>query len=76
VHVKITASQRFSTYLLTCFHAEIKLFQTRTVCLRHRGRSSRARSVSHLPPPAWRRLQTAPDDYSRQMLRLAATTTS
>jgi len=31
-------------------------------CLRHCGRSSRARSV-------WR-LQAAPSDYSRQMLRL------
>ena len=40
------------------------------MCLLHRGRSSRtharARSVCRLP---WR-LQVAPSDYSRQMLRL------
>jgi len=43
------------------------------MCLRHCGWSSRARSVSRLPPAAWWRLQAALDDYSRQMLQLAAT---
>ena len=32
------------------------------------------RSVSRLLPAAWWHLQAAPDDYSRQMLRLAAST--
>jgi len=40
------------------------------------GRSSGARSVSRLPPAAWWRLQAVPGDYTRQMLRLAATTAS